>query len=168
MSEMEIRNQTPDDLKAKKFLDLVLKKGEAPSKAAQAINVSLKDIRTKDGMWAEVRSILERSEALMDPEIRKKVSKAKLLELAIQDEDLKVSLGAVKTLHEELGLIAKGGAQVQVQVNVLREEPTVKAALGALDAAGELIYDAETKTYRLAGRDDPAVPGESAGDSDAG
>ena len=92
---MDIKNQHPEDLQAKKFLDLVLKDGVAPSKAANSINVSMSDIRTKTGVWAEVRSLLERTQHLMDPEVRKKVAKGKLIELALQDQDFKVSLGAV-------------------------------------------------------------------------
>ena len=145
---MDIKNQHPDDLRAKKFTDLVMKEGMAPSKAAKIIDVSMSDLRTQPGVWAEVRSLLERTQGLLDPEIRKKLAKAKLIELALQEEDLKVSLGATKTLHEELGLIQKNVAQVGIQVNVLKDDPQVKAAMDTIEV-GEVAYDAEKKSFSL-------------------
>jgi len=162
---MEIKNQHPEDLQAKKFLDLVLKDGVAPTKAANSINVSMSDIRTKTGVWAEVRSLLERTQHLMDPEVRKKVAKGKLIELALQDQDIKVSLGAVKVLHEELGLIQKNIAQVGIQVNLLKEDPLVKAAMDTIEVDGEVVFDAEKKTFSLSPGVVPAED-ESSEDSD--
>ena len=160
---MEIKNQHPEDLQAKKFLDLVLKDGVAPTKAANFINVSMSDIRTKTGVWAEVRSLLERTQHLMDPEVRKKVAKGKLIELVLQDQDIKVSLGAVKVLHEELGLIQKNVAQVGIQVNLLKEDPLVKAAMDTIDIDGEVVFDAEKKTFSLISGDIPAEDESSNG-----
>ena len=146
---MDIKNQHPDDLRAKKFTDLVMKEGMAPSKAAKIVDVSMSDLRTQPGVWSEVRSLLERTQGLLDPEIRKKLAKAKLIELALQEEDLKVSLGATKTLHEELGLIQKQTVQLGVQVNVLKDDPQVKSAMDTIEIAGEVAYDEEKKSFSL-------------------
>jgi len=52
-------------------------------------------------------------------------------------------------LHEELGLIQKNIAQVGIQVNLLKEDPLVKAAMDTIDIDGEVVFDAEKKTFSL-------------------
>lgn len=107
---------------AHRLLDLV-GKGTAQEEAEKEAGITL-DILRKDptGLQTHTRALLERAEAtglLKTPEQTARIAKARLLELSMQDGDLRVATAAAKAL---LGV---DGIKVGVQVNVLRDEKVV-------------------------------------------
>jgi hypothetical protein len=61
--------------------------------------------------------------------MRERLYKARVLELMMQDEDLKVAAAMVKEVRQELGL---GNPALQVQINNVVRDQNVVSALRAL------------------------------------
>jgi len=125
MNELITTGETVLEHKAKKFLDLI-KGGKEPGEAAKEIGSTLGELRRAGALARACREVIQRAEEekLLDTEVRKKLRKARLTELMMQDEDLKVALGAIKADQVEHGV---GGPMVAVQVNLNRDERVVKA-----------------------------------------
>ncbi len=83
-------------------------------------------------MASVCREVIERAAEgdLLNQAVREKLVKARLIELAMQDENLQVALGAAKQMEAELGI---GGTNVGVAVQVnLKHDPQVIEALRSL------------------------------------
>ncbi len=118
---------TVTENRTQKFIDLV-KGGEKPAAAAEELGLSLATLRKKGVLAKACRELLDRTaeEKLLDKAKLDQLAKGRALELAMQDEDLKVALGATKAL---IG----NAPQVAVQINNnLRTDPAVVESLRSL------------------------------------
>ena len=126
MSEAEVTTKglTVNEAKAKKFVELV-EGGEEPKKAAKEVGMTLKALK-RSGMLARAcRELLERveEEKLLEKKTRETIARARLLELAMQDEDLKVALGAVKTELE----VGKPSVAIQFNQNLVSDPGVIES-----------------------------------------
>lgn len=125
--EITTSGKTVGEARTKKFIDLV-KDGADPKDAAKEAGVSLESLKRKGVLAKAARELLSRvqEEKLLDKKTYEMVARARSMELMLQDEDLKVSLGAVR--------VALGtGPQVAVQINNnLRSDPEVIESLKSL------------------------------------
>lgn len=129
MSKIEITpGKTVTEAKVDKFSKALLS-GKNKTEAAKVAGLTLEALRSKGVLGTVVKSLLARVEEdkLLKRETLESIARAKALELMMQDEDLKVSLGAVRAI---LG----NGPQVAVQVNnhYLKTDPEVLASLKSL------------------------------------
>jgi hypothetical protein len=104
---------------------VVLEKGGTPEQAAEAAGMSLAALRHAGALVSVIRGLLDRAD--MDDKIRKKVGRARLVELAMQDEDLKVALGAAKVISGE----GVPGTAIQINTNLVTD-PGVLESLKSL------------------------------------
>lgn len=122
------KGRTVREVKVEKF-SKALVAGKSKAEAAREAGLSLESLRN-DGTLAKVaRDLLARVEAekLLKKDTMESLAKARALELLLQDEDLKVSLGAAR-------VILGSGPQVAVQINNnnLRTDPDVLESLKTL------------------------------------
>lgn len=126
-NEVSDKGLTVGEAKTKKFIDLVAD-GTPPSEAAKETGVSLASLRKRGVLGQAALELVARANAdkLLDKKTYESVARARSLELMMQDEDLKVALGAVR--------VALGtGPQVAVQINNnLRTDPEVLESLKSL------------------------------------
>jgi hypothetical protein len=119
--------RTVGEAKAETFIADV-KDGKDPKEAAKAVGMTLATLRKTGALARAARQLLERveQEKLLDKKTFESIARARALELMLQDEDLKVSLGAVR--------VALGtGPQLAVQINNnLRTDPEVIESLKTL------------------------------------
>jgi hypothetical protein len=134
------RFKTMSDSKAKRLVDLV--KAGTPQKEAEEIaGISLAFLKKADSLKKSTLSLLERAEAtglLKDVEAQRQLAKARLIELAMQDEDLGVAARAARAL---LGTDVKIGVGVQI---INRDAKVVESlrSLGVIEDA-EIIESSE-------------------------
>lgn len=126
MKEVSDKGLTVSEARTKKFIDLVAE-GAEPQEAARETGMSLLTLRRSGVLAKAAHELLERvkAEKLLDKKTYEAIARAKNLELMLQDENLKVALGAVK--------VALSGPQVAVQINNnLRTSPEVIESLKSL------------------------------------
>lgn len=129
MSERDnTKGKTVQDAKVEKFTKALVS-GKSKDEAAKDAGISLYKLR-KGGSLAKVaRDLLARvqEDNLLKKETLESIARARALELLMQDEDLKVSLGAAR-------VILGSGPQVAVQINNnhLKTDPEVLASLKSL------------------------------------
>ncbi|HPO87349.1 MAG TPA: hypothetical protein PLN86_16025 [Candidatus Hydrogenedentes bacterium] len=121
---MKIDGKTVLEHKAEKFVELV-KRGASPAEAAKEIGATLAELRRAGTLAKACREAIQRAEEekLLDAEVRKKLRKARLLELMMQDEDKRVAIAAIKADQVEHSV---GNPAVAVQLNVIRDQKVVE------------------------------------------
>lgn len=82
-----------------KTIKTVLSKGGTVDEAADKVGMTLRELRQVGKLAETIRALLERAD--LDERVRRKLGKARLVELAMQDIDLKVALGAAKVISGE-------------------------------------------------------------------
>lgn len=121
------QGMTVREKKTKKFIDLV-SEGAEPKKAAEDCGLTIAQLRKSGVMAKAATELLARvqAEKLLDKKTYEAVARARNLELMLQDENIKVALGAVR--------VALGGPNVAVQINNnnLRTSPEVVESLKSL------------------------------------
>ena len=135
--------QTVPEMKARKFLDLV-KSGKEPKEAAKEIGTTLAALRKSGALAKACREMIQRAdeEKLLDKTVREKLVKARLTELMMQDDNIKVALGAAKAIQNELGV---GTPLVGVQVNAPVKDIRVATMLKSLQLEVDGGEDAQTE-----------------------
>lgn len=122
--EVTTNGLSVDEAKTKKFVDLV-KGGEAPKDAAKEVGMSLRRLRETGVLATACRELLGRveSEKLLDKKTAEMITRARLLELMMQDDDLKVALGAAKAVVES----HRPGMAVQINNNLITDPGVVES-----------------------------------------
>ena len=120
---------TVGESRAKRFTDLV-EAGMVVKKAAKTAGMTLQALKEAGTLAESCRNLLARTEAdrLLEKKTRESVARARLLELMMQDTDLKVALGAAKA---ELDSGRGPGVAIQIN-NTLRYDPEVIKSLQTL------------------------------------
>jgi hypothetical protein len=108
-----------------KMVSVILEKGGTPEQAAESVGMTLAALRQCGALVASIRGLLDRAD--MDDKVRKKVGRARLVELAMQDEDLKVALGAAKVISGE----GVPGTAIQINTHLVTD-PQVLESLRSL------------------------------------
>ena len=108
-----------------KSVKKVLEAGGTVEEAAQAAGLTLSELRQTGTLATTIKALLDRAD--LDDKTRRQVGKARLTELALQDEDLKVALGAAKVISGE----GTPGVAVQINQNLLAD-PEVRESLRSL------------------------------------
>lgn len=131
------RNLSFKEGSAKRLLDLV-KEGKTQAEAEQAVGTTLAKLKKSGELTAVTMSLIARAEEtglLKTDESIKKFAKARLIELASQDEDLGVAARAAKTLLTDGVKIA-----VQINNNAVRDEKVLKSlqSLGIMEVENEI------------------------------
>jgi MarR-like DNA-binding transcriptional regulator SgrR of sgrS sRNA len=124
--------ETVREAQAKQLVSLI-DSGVPQAEAEQQVGVTLNYLRGRGVLPKAVRGLLERMEEaqMVDRANQEALGRARLVELAVQDEDLKVSLGAAK----ELAGTAGPKVQNNTQVNIGQLTPEVMKALVSLGLA---------------------------------
>ena len=102
-----------------------LEKGGTPEEAAHAAGITLTQLRQQGKLAATIKALLDRAD--LDDKTRRQVGKARLTELALQDGDLKVALGAAKVISGE----GVPGVAIQLNQNLVTD-PDVISSLKSL------------------------------------
>jgi len=122
------KGRTVKEAKVKEFTKALVA-GKTKEEAARHAGLTLNELRKEGSLGMVAKELLARVEKdkLLKRETLESIARAKALELMMQDEDLKVSLGAVRAI---LG----NGPQVAVQINNnhLKTDPEVLASLKTL------------------------------------
>lgn len=92
-----------------KKIATALSKGESVESAAEQAGLSLTDLRKQGRLSETISELLKRAD--LSDMARRKLGRARLVELSMQDHDLKVALGAAKVISGE------GTPQVALQFN---------------------------------------------------
>jgi hypothetical protein len=119
--EIEKGLTVPQAQKVKK----VLEQGGTVEEAAHAAGLTLTALRQTGKLAKSIQELLERAD--IDDRVRKKLGKARLVELAMQDGDLKVALGAAKVISGE----GVPGVAIQLNQNLVTD-PDVLESLKSL------------------------------------
>lgn len=109
-----------------KTIATVLSKGGTIEEAAEEVGLSLVELRRVGVLTASIRGLLERAE--VDDRVRRRLGKARLVELAMQDNDLKVALGAAKVISGE----GVPGVAIQFNQQNLVTDPEVLESIKSL------------------------------------
>jgi hypothetical protein len=127
INKMDVSNKgvTVHEHQAKTFVTLVEEKGLTPSEAAEEVGITLRELRNTGAVVATIKKLLDRAD--MADSLRKRVGKARLVELALQDEDLKVAVSAAKVISGE----STPQTNVTVGPNLI-VDPDVLASLKSL------------------------------------
>jgi hypothetical protein len=123
--EVTDKGMTVHEHQAKTFVTLVEEKGLTPSAAAEEVGISLRELRNTGAVVQAVKKLLDRAD--MADGLRKRVGKARLVELALQDDDLKVAVTAAKVISGE----STPQTNVTVGPNLI-VDPDVLASLKSL------------------------------------
>lgn len=112
------------EAKAKSFMELV-DNGEDPKKAADKVGTTLRELKRSGALASVCKELVKRAQdsKLLDKKVRENVAKARLVELMVQDEDLKVALGAVKTELE----VGRPFAAVQINNNLITDPAVIES-----------------------------------------
>ena len=108
-----------------KKVSKVLEQGGTVEEAAEAAGLTLAALRQGGKLAKSIQELLERAD--LDDRVRKKLGKARLVELAMQDGDLKVALGAAKVISGE----GVPGVAIQLNHNLVTD-PDVLESLKTL------------------------------------
>jgi hypothetical protein len=108
-----------------KKVSKVLEAGGTVEEAAHAVGITLTQLRQQGKLAATIKALLERAD--LDDKTRRQVGKARLTELALQDADLKVALGAAKVISGE----GVPGVAIQFNQNLVTD-PDVLESLKSL------------------------------------
>lgn len=126
--EIEVsKGKTVRAAKVEKFTKALVA-GKTQKEAAREAGITLAHLRRDGTLARAARELLARVEQdkLLKKETIESVARARALELMLQDEDLKVSLGAVRA-------VLNNGPQVAVQINNnLKTDPEVLESLKTL------------------------------------
>jgi hypothetical protein len=125
MSENEIQNKGLTVSQAKS-VKKALEKGGTVEEAAQAAGITLRELRQTGVLARSIKELLERAD--LDEKTRKRLGHARLVELAVQGEDLRVALGASKALTGE----GTPGVAIQINQQNLLADPEVRESLKTL------------------------------------
>ena len=117
-----------------KKVSKVLEKGGTVEEAAEAAGLTLAMLRQAGKLSKSIQELLERAD--IDDRTRKKLGKARLVELAMQDGDLKVALGAAKVISGE----GVPGVAIQLNQNLVTD-PDVLESLKSLQIELEKEHD---------------------------
>jgi hypothetical protein len=130
MSENEVQKGLT--VKQTQAVKKALEKGGSPEDAAHAAGITLTQLRQQGKLAATIKALLDRAD--LDDKTRRQVGKARLTELALQDDDLKVALGAAKVISGE----GVPGVALQINQNLVTD-PDVLDSLKSLqiDVEGE-------------------------------
>jgi hypothetical protein len=130
MSENEVQKGLT--VKQTQAVKKALEKGGTPEDAAHAAGITLTQLRQQGKLAATIKALLDRAD--LDDKTRRQVGKARLTELALQDDDLKVALGAAKVISGE----GVPGVALQINQNLVTD-PDVLDSLKSLqiDVEGE-------------------------------
>ena len=99
----------------------VLEKGGTVEEAAEAAGLTLTALRQTGKLAKSIEELLQRAD--LDDRVRKRLGKARLVELSMQDDDLKVALGAAKVISGE----GVPGMAVQINNNLVTDPDVVEA-----------------------------------------
>lgn len=123
MSE-EVESKGLTVYQAKK-VSKVLELGGTVEEAAQVAGLTLRELRQSGKLAKSIDELLARAD--LNDLTRKKLGKARLVELAMQDTDLKVALGAAKVISGE----GVPGVAIQLNQNLVTD-PEVLESLRSL------------------------------------
>lgn len=106
-----------------KTIATILSKGGSVEDAADAVGLTLRELRKMGALTTAVDALLKRAD--LSDNVRRKLGKARLVELAMQDTDLKVALGAAKVISGE----GTPGVAIQFNQQNLVTDPEVLESL---------------------------------------
>jgi hypothetical protein len=124
MNKNDVQNKGLTVSQAKQ-VSKVLEHGGTVEEAAHAAGITLTQLRQQGKLAATIKALLERAD--LDDKTRRQVGKARLTELALQDGDLKVALGAAKVISGE----GVPGVAIQLNQNLVTD-PDVLSSLKSL------------------------------------
>jgi len=121
-----LQGMTVPEIKAKKLADLVID-GVPLKKAARQVGVTKAELRRAEFLRNAVGALLQAAQAadVLNDETRKRIAKARLAELMLQEENPKLALQAIRT---ELGVGVPGRTVGNaVQINFTSDENVRRA-----------------------------------------
>ena len=136
--------KTVREVQAKQMAEL-LEQGVPQKEAEEIVGITLKALREAGAMSRAVRSLAERAAeaGLANEKNQSKAARLRLMELALQDEDIKTAARAaakIVDVDQKQALI-----QINTQVNNTFNLPTDDQTLGALKELRLLMAADETK-----------------------
>jgi hypothetical protein len=135
---------TVRDGQARQVLSLV--NDGMPLKEAEAqVGVTLSSLRVSGSLHKVVRSLLEQAEeaGIAEELEQKKVARARLMELALQDEDLKVAVNAAGKMADTGSVKTQVNTQINMQQNITN--PEVMKALRNIGLLLGTVVEGEVK-----------------------
>jgi hypothetical protein len=134
-SLITLGGDTVRDAQARQVIQLV-DSGMPLAQAEQQVGVTLASLRVSGHLHRVVRSLLEQAEeaGIVEEINQKKVARARLMELALQDDDLKVAVNAAGKMADTGSVKTQVNVQNNVQNNITNPE-----VLKALKSIGLLM-----------------------------